>query len=126
MKNFAKNQSVDVSCMNPSFPPRSCMHNLQSVTRGQPSDTQVEEQRRTTQNNPIFLGDEDMDDMIERFFIEEVGESLRDHGDSNIDTKDKTLQKLRKQVSTPLFTGSKMSVLRACLSNLFMDGVMLV
>ena len=67
------------------------MHNLQIVTHGQPSDTQVEEKHTTTQNNPIFLGDEEINDMIEILFTEDVDESIMDHGDSNIDTKDKTL-----------------------------------
>ena len=100
----------------PSFPPRSRMQNLQSLACGQPSVTQVKKQGMTTQISPIFLGDEDLDDMIERFFTQDVDESIMDHGDSNIDTKDKTLQKSSKQAWTPLFTGSKTSVLRTCLS----------
>ena len=46
-----------------------------------------------------------------------------DHGDSNIDAEDKTLQKLCKQALTPLFTGLKTSVLRACLPILNLQSI---
>ena len=107
---FARNESVDFSLVQTG---RKRDKERPSTSSSMPRSN-VEMQ---SVSNPT-IHDSDMEDMIGALFRNDTGDVCFDNDGDDLEQneQDETEERLRKLASTPIFTGSRASILRACLS----------
>lgn len=117
-REFETIRRVDASLISPSYSRRSSMGASTSQT-GSHSAQVLEEPKEDVDVTQESLHDIDMEEMIEAFY--EVSDG--DEEDCDTHTEDPIIKGLRSLASTPLFEGSRASILQTCLALLNLQSI---
>ena len=114
---FANTRRIDASLVSPHNRRRSSNVSSSSVTDFDVGQSSASSQPDQTMEQNSYQTDVDMDDMIDAFLDINNGDEDGDEGDNTEGpTVDPVVERLRQLASTPLFEGSRSTILRTCLA----------